>query len=324
MQLRFSDKEHFFHDLAQLLRSGIPIQRSIEHIAEGRDRAARSARILAPLVTGGVASAFAGAGFASLDVEILAAGEQSGRIEIACNRLSEYYGRLAACRRKIQVTSAYPIFMFHLAAVLLLIPAAITSGGVAGYFQHLAVVLGCAYALFAITLLVAALARRAVRTSSAAERVIRFIPGIGGFFTLGALSRFCVVLSLGIRSADGVLASTLRAGRASQSAQLEAASSRIVPTIRNGSRFAEAVRQSNAFPPDLERALQVAEASGRLDEETSRWADIYQDRFFRRIDALGAWLPRLLFLAIMLIIGASLIFTYLRSYAQVFQLLESE
>ena len=98
VQLRFTDKEHFFHDLAQLLRSGIPLQRAIEHIGAGRDRAANTSRVLSPLISGGVASAFAAAGFATLDVEILEAGEQSGRMEMACFRLSQYYGRLAAGR----------------------------------------------------------------------------------------------------------------------------------------------------------------------------------------------------------------------------------
>ena len=324
VQLRFTDKEHFFHDLAQLLRSGIPLQRAIEHIGAGRDRAANTSRVLSPLISGGVASAFAAAGFATLDVEILAAGEQSGRMEMACFRLSQYYGRLAAGRRRILTASAYPVFMFHMAAVLLLIPVAINNGGVAGYFKQLALVLGSTYALLFVGMLAAYLARRAVRTSAVAERAICRIPGVGGFFDLGALSRFCLVLSLGIRSADGVLASTLRAGRASQSAGLEAACSRVVPAIRAGSRFAEAIRESKAFPPDLERAFEVAEASGRLDEETSRWADIYQDRFFNRIDALGVWIPRLLFVVIMLLIGASIIFTYVRSYAMVFQLLDPE
>ena len=323
VQLRFSAKEHFFHDLAQVLRGGIPLQRALEHIGAGRNRSAGAARKLSPLVSGGVASAFTSAGFVSLDVEILAAGEQSGRLELACARLSEYYGQLATCRRQILAKSAYPVFMFHLAPVLLLIPAAFISGrGVVGYFQMLGLILAGGYALAAFGLLAGFLVRRAVRTSILADRAISWIPVVGGFFSLGALSRFCLVLSLGIRSADGVLASILRAGRASQSASLKAASERLVPMIRDGSRFAEAVRKSGAFPADLELGLEVAEASGLLDEETSRWADIYRDRFFSRIDALGAWLPRLIYLVIMLLIGAGIIATGLQYYGMVFKLLD--
>lgn len=324
MQLRFTDKEHFFHDLAQLLRSGIPFQRALEHLGAGRERSAGTARKLSPLVADGVSSAFAAAGFARLDVGILAAGEQSGRLLDACVRLSEYYGSLAACRRRILSASAYPVFVFHLAAVLLAIPAAIQEGGFGGFLRQVALTLGCAYAVAGAAVLGAHLARRAVRDSVVAERAICCIPAVGGLFSFGALSRFCLVLSLGIRSADGVLASILRAGRASRSAGLEAASARIVPEVREGAGFAEAIRQSHAFPPDLERGFEVAEASGRLDEEAGRWANIYQARFFRRIDALGVWIPRLLFLIVALVVGAGIVFSFMRSYAMVFRMLDME
>ena len=324
VQLRFTAKEHFFHELAQLLRSGIPLQRALEHIGEGRDRTSRAARAIAPLVGNGVSSAMASAGFAKLDVEILAAGEQSGRLEAACARLSEYYGRLAACRSRILMASAYPAFMFHLSALLLTIPTAILGGGIGGYFRQVALILGGAYALLGIVLLVASLARWAVRSSVAAERAICCIPAVGGFFVLGALSRFCLVLSLGIRSADGILASTLRAGRASQSAKLDAAAAQLVPAIRAGARFAEAIRQTRAFPSDLERGLEVAEASGRLDEETSRWTDIYQTRFFSRIDTLSVWIPRLLYTFVMLLVGASIVFSTLQTYGRISNLINPE
>jgi type II secretory pathway component PulF len=61
-------------------------------------------------------------------------------------------------------------------------------------------------------------------------------------------------------------------------------------------------RGSKAFPTDLERAFHVAEASGRLEEEISRWAGIYRDRFFRCIESLTEWLPRILYLLIVALV----------------------
>ncbi len=324
VQLRFSDKEHFFHDLAQMLRSGIPVQRALEHLGAGRERPAAAARAMATHVAGGLSAAADAAGFTVLDAGILAAGEQSGRLGEACDRLSVYYGRLASSRRRALAASAYPVLIFHLAAVLLSIAPAIMDGGVPGFVRQVVVILCCGYAVVGIVVVAAFLMRRAVRSSAAADRAICAIPLIGGLFELGALSRFCLVLSLGIRSADGVLASILRAGRASRSASLEAASGQVVPAIRAGAGFAKAIRQTHAFPADLERAFEVAEATGRLDEEAGRWADIYQDRFFTRIDAFAAWLPRVLFLVVAILVGASIILSYLRSYAVVFQMLDAE
>jgi len=324
VQLRFSDKEHFFHDLAQMLRSGIPAQRALEHLGAGRERPAGAARAMAPYVAGGLAAAASAAGFSVLDAGILAAGEQSGRLGEACDRLSAYYGRLASCRRRAIAASAYPVLIFHLAAVLLSIAPAIMDGGVPGFVRQVAAILLGGYAAVGIVVAAAVLMRRAVRTSVAADRAVCAIPLVGGLFSLGALSRFCLVLSLGIRSADGVLASLLRAGSASRSASIEAACGQVVPAIRAGAGFAEAIRQTRAFPADLERAFEVAEATGRLDEEAARWADIYQNRFFGRIDAFAAWVPQVLFLVVALLVGASMILSYLRSYAVVFQMLDAE
>ena len=124
----------------------------------------------------------------------------------------------------------------------------------------------------------------------------------GGFFREAALARFCLVLSLGIRSADGVLSSLGRAGRASKSARLDEATAAAVPAIRSGVGFADSLAGSRAFPVDLERAFRVAEASGRLDEEITRWAGTYRERFFKRIESLTEWLPRFLYLLIVALV----------------------
>ena len=52
----------------------------------------------------------------------------------------------------------------------------------------------------------------------------------------------------------------------------------------------------------LERAFHVAEASGRLDEELTRWAGIYRERFFKRIESLTEWLPRILYLLVVALV----------------------
>ncbi|MEI8313325.1 MAG: type II secretion system F family protein, partial [Verrucomicrobiota bacterium] len=107
MQLRFQDKEHFFHDTAQMLRSGIPLQRALEHLALGRDRAAAAARKASPLVNEGLDGALNAGGFSIVDREILAAGEQSGRLEEAFRELADYYAHLVTGRNKAVAASLY-------------------------------------------------------------------------------------------------------------------------------------------------------------------------------------------------------------------------
>lgn len=302
MQLRFQDKEYFFHNLAQVLDSGIPIQNALKHLAAGRDRAALIAKKLLSGEKNGISPALAETGFSQMDAEICAAGEQSGCIVTACKRLSEYYSNLAAGRRRILTASAYPLFVFHLGAVILSVPTAVLKGEFAAFFGSIFSILGVAYAVAGGCILLLSLARRVFRSRAGASRMILKIPVLGDLLLTAALSRFCLVLSLGIRSADGILASLSRAGRASQSAWIAAASEKAVSDIRQGASFAEALRHSDVFPADLERGFETAEISGRLDEEMSRWADIYRNRFFARVEVLSSWLPRLIYLGVLLLI----------------------
>ncbi|MEI6071394.1 MAG: type II secretion system F family protein [Verrucomicrobiae bacterium] len=302
MQLRFQDKEHFFHDIAQMLRSGIPVQRALELLGGGRGRAASAARAAAARMDDGLAAAARGIGFSELDIGILAAGEQSGRLEESCRELADYYEHLAKARRAALAASAYPVFVLHLGAVLLSIPAAIQSGGVFTFLWQAGTFLGAAYFAAALAGALLWFMGKSFASNAAADRLISTIPVAGGFFRCAALARFCMVLSLGIRSADGVLASIARAGRASGSARLDAGSGRAVAAIRAGENLSEALRETRVFPADLERALEVAEASGRLDEEIARWSGIYRERLFQRIEALAEWLPRALYLLVVLLV----------------------
>lgn len=300
MQLSFSSKEHFFHGLAQMLRSGLPMTEALGHLAAGRDRSAKCAAKIAMRIREGLAEAFRAGGFSDVDVEILSAGELSGRLEEACERLAEYYQSLAAARRKVMAASLYPVFMIHLAALLLSIPRGILAGDMSGFVRSVVEILGPVYGVGAGLILLFGLLRGLSCNNETGDRLIRRIPGIGGLFRNAALSRFCLVLSLGIRSASGVLASLERAGRASRSATIRLAAGRSVAEIRGGAGFAESLCQGAVFPGDLERAMRVAEASGRLDEEMTRWAGIFRERLFAAIDAVQVWFPRILYLAVLI------------------------
>jgi len=309
VQLSFSAKEHFFHGLAQMLRSGLPVSKALEQLAMGANRAAKQASIASRHLDEGFAAAFDRAGFSTVDVEVLAAGEQSGRLEEACERLAEYYANLASARRKIVSASLYPLFMVHLAAFLLSIPKAILESNVGAFVSAVMGILLPVYIAGALIFAAAWVLRGLVVSSPEAERIIRAIPMVGSLFRNASMARFCLVLSLGIRSASGILASLARAGRASRSALVCAAAEDAVKRIRAGSGFAESLSGNAVFPPDLETAFRVSEASGRLDEEMTRWAGIYREKFFATIDAVVVWLPRLLYLAVSIGVGIQIIST---------------
>jgi len=298
VQLRFPDKEHFFHDIAQMLQSGIPLQRALEQLGKGRDRGAAAARLAMAELDAGPGPALERAGFSALDSGIVTAGTQSGRLVEACRELADYYAHLSAGRRRTLAASAYPLFILHLGAVLLSIPPAILSGGPTAFFLGVGMFLGFAYLALGVLAAFLWLASKGFSRSPVIDRMVSILPVIGGFFRSAALARFCLVLSLGVRSAEGFLAGLARAGAASGSARLRRASGQAIAGIRGGEGLAAALQATGAIPPDLERALHVAEVSGRLDEEIGRWAAIYRERFFKRMESIAEWLPRILYLLV--------------------------
>lgn len=285
-----------------MLRSGIPLQRALEHMGGGRGRIAVAARAACSGLNDGLQAALTSNGFSELDTGILTAGEQSGRLEEACRALADYYAHLEKGRNRAIAASAYPVFILHLGAILLSIPPAVVEGSLPVFAREAGVFLGVAYLIVTAVAAVLWISARGFSSSDSADRLVSRIPIIGGLLRCAALARFCLVLSLGIRSAEGFLAGLTKAGAAAGSARIRTACGQAVTSIRAGNGFAAAMRSTGVFPEDLERALQVAEVSGRLDEEITRWAGIYRERLFRRIDAIAAWLPRALYLLIVLLV----------------------
>lgn len=77
--------------------------------------------------------------------------------------------------------------------------------------------------------------------------------------------------------------------------------------VRAGESLPGAVTEAACFPEEVVEAVQNADASGRLDTEMQRVAAVFQDRFTSGLDALAAWFPRLIYLAVMVFVAIKII-----------------
>jgi type II secretory pathway component PulF len=289
MQLSFQDNEYFFHELSQLVRSGISFQKGLEFLANGRGRvSAIAAKMLQMPREGRAASYFRD--FAPLDQALVAAGEENGRMGDIFDQLSEYYAALAKARKLVIFRAIYPLVVLHLGVLLAPIAGAIMEGGWRKYLTVVGVTFGVIYLAFIGLFFGTKMVMGMLRTSVPLDQFIRRIPLLGGVWRNALLSRFCTVLSLTLRSASGFFSGVTRAADASQSAWLKAAVKEAVPQIQFGKGVGEALRASGVLPDDLERAIKVGEESGRLDSEMHRWAEIYRAKLLDSIQALSVWI----------------------------------
>lgn len=298
-----------FHELHQLARSGLPIVRSLEIMARkpGGTIAECAQRLFHSLQTSGsVSQAFRAAKFSESDAAVIEAGEATGRLEQVYLELEHYYTEVAAARRQIFAKSLYPILVLHLGIFLLAIPKAIINGGWSTYWKSvLPVLLGVYFAGF-LCLLAWSFLRHLVGQNTVAARVILAVPVFGGFLADWTAWKYTSVLSLYVRAGGGLLKAVESAGRTCGNALLRQASEGALVGVRErGLGLSQAFQ--GRLPETLERAIEVGEHAGRLDEETTRAAEIFKTRTLQRLQAIGDWTPKILYLVIVLYTGWQII-----------------
>lgn len=307
MQPSFHHKEQLFHELDLLGRSGVAINDALRTLSRSRAPSIRRAaeRIAAALPeTGSVHEAFRAAGFSPGDVAVVDAGEFSGQLARVFRELSDYYGQLARTRREIFSRSAYPLLVAHFGAVLLSIPQAIIAGWSASVFW--AGVFGMlAWVYSAVILLVLAGwgLRAALNASPASAQLVSALPGLGGVLSDATGWRFAQVLGLSVTAGGPLLRGFVSAGDSSGNALLRAAANAVAVRVPSGESLSMVWGSQPGVPEALHRAIDVGEHSGRLPEELVRAADILKTRTLGWINAAAEWLPRFLYIGIVLYTG---------------------
>ena len=257
--------------------------------------------------TGSISEAFRGAHFSASDATVVEAGESTGRLDQVYLELEQYYTQVAAARSQILAKSLYPVLILHLGIFLLAIPPAIIEGGMASYWKRVLPVLLVIYLAAFLCFLAWCAVRRLIGTNAATARVFLAIPVFGGFLRDWTTWKYASVLSLYIRAGGGLLKALESAGKTCGNAILRAASDGALVGIRNGLGLAQAFRAATGLPEALERAIEVGEESGRLDEETIRVAEMFRTQTLQRLDAIGDWMPKVLYLVIVLYTGWQII-----------------
>lgn len=241
------------------------------------------------------------AGFPEEDCVVFDAGAATGRIGEICNRLADHYEKLATARAAILTRSLYPVFLLHFAVILLAIPHALLAG--ANPLPSIAIGLGGFYAAVSVVILAASALRAAFARHCATCAILLLIPGLGFWFRTRTNARFARIFSLFVRSGGGLLRGLELAGASSGSALLRRSTQEAVSAVRSGSTLSTAIAGRAGLATEIERAIQIGDRSGRLDEETLRAAETLEARSLKLLDALAEWLPRLLYIGVVLYAG---------------------
>ena len=311
MLLKDCHKAMLYHELSKLSKAGFAITAAAAAARDSKPPA-NQRRFLEELQSGVEAgktlSAAAGAASANLtplEISILEAAEEGGKIAEGFAHLAHYFEIREKAARKIRAGLLYPALLLHLAVILPALPKAVISRDFLGQAICVAATLLGIYLLLGIGyIMLRSLGKKASR-SAVVDGMLRKIPFVGRVRHAFALSRFCEVLHIHLLSGSGPAKAIRAAAQASASGRILASCrQRILPAVETGNPADPALVANGGrdFPPAFARGYSTGEESGRLDEEMQRWSITFADQAERAIERMSAGLPKLIYLLVLILV----------------------
>ena len=292
----------FTHELAMLLRAGMPLDRALSLLASDPGNSALSqliSRILSGVNDGqSLADAMTaqGGAFPPVYTNMVRIAEASGTLHAVLERIAEARRRAEKLRGKVLSASLYPglLITMAVAAVILMLVVVVprfkemvsqAGNEPPGPAQAVFAVsdwLIANGAALAIALAAAIIAMMFVlRRAAAQERlegVLLRLPLVGQIMRLSLTVRFC--RNLGVLLENGVeLPSAIRLVRdVIGSRAAEAALDTAYDDLRKGRGFILAIARSGLFPPVVINMLRVGEETGSLTGSLLHMADLFEDK----------------------------------------------
>jgi len=305
---QFTRRAEFYFQLAQFLRSGVDLNHALRHLqknASGRAYRVASEHLLEQIGRGCTFCEALGTARTSVpafDLALLKAGEESGRLDRAFRLLADYYRKQAELLRQVIGGLAYPAFLLHFAVIILPFPELFLTGNIASYLAKVAIVLIPVYLVVAFVV-VATHGERGHHWRALMERLLAFVPFWGAARRALALARLSAALEGLLSAGVNVVEAWPLAAVASGSPQLRKTVDGWGPMLAAGKTPAELVTDSRRFPDLFSSQYAAGEVSGQLDENLERLRDYYQAEGTRKLELLAQWTPRIVYLAIMLVIA---------------------
>jgi type II secretory pathway component PulF len=241
---------------------------------------------------GTVAEAMQDSGqFPPMFVQMVAVGEQTGRLDEVLHRLAEHYEQLSRMRRAFWIGIAWPLFELAFAVLVIgfviyitgVIAAArggeapdILGWGLTGTRGAILWFLFCGLLAAGVALLATAFSRGWLGPGPVVAAMR--IPVLGKCLESLALSRLTWALAMALDSGMDARRAVELSIQSSQNPYYESSLARVAAGIRANRQFHESFADGGVFPPDFLQQLEAAELAGATHEALLRLAKEYEDR----------------------------------------------
>jgi len=267
--------------------------------------------------------------FDNLFVNLVAAGESGGILDVILQRLSNYMEKAMKLKSKVKGAMTYPasVLVISIAVVSLLLVKVIPTfqkmfegfgGELPGPTQFLITLSTYAQKYFLVAIIALAVAVYAFRRYYKTEKgtlliddLILRAPVFGPLLKKVAVARFTRTMSTMMTSGVPILEGLAIVSKTAGNKVVENALIRVRKSISEGKTIAEPLLETGIFPPMVVQMIAVGEATGALDAMLSKIADFYDDEVDTAVDAMTALLEPFMMVFLGGVVGGMIIAMYL-------------
>ena len=267
--------------------------------------------------------------FDDLFVNLVAAGESGGILDVILQRLSNYMEKAMKLKSKVKGAMTYPasVLVISIAVVALLLVKVIPvfqkmfegmGGELPAPTQFLISLSTYAQKYFLVALIAMAIAVYAFRRYYKTEKgtlliddLILRAPVFGPLLKKVAVARFTRTMSTMMTSGVPILEGLAIVSKTAGNKVVENALIRVRKSISEGKTIAEPLLETGIFPPMVVQMIAVGEATGALDAMLSKIADFYDDEVDTAVDAMTALLEPFMMVFLGGVVGGMIIAMYL-------------
>ena len=333
----------FSRQYATLIASGMPMLRSLYTLEDQTEDEMLKKSIVALRQDVEAGSSVAQAMesqpgvFDPLYRSMVQAGEESGRLEEALDRVAHQLERLDAMRRQVRSAMMYPAVVFALAILVMSAVVAFIVPVFVGIFEEIAseqpgesaelpfmtqITVGISDFItgkwFVLIPMIALIAYGFLRWKATEkgrhqwDAIKLKIPWhIGDIVHKVALARWSRTFAGTISSGVPILQAIKIAGQTAGNAVVEEAMDDVYASVRSGGSIAKPLQENPLFPPMVSHMVGVGEESGQLETMLEKVADFYEAEVDAKVRALTSLIEPVMIMFVGAVVGFIVIAMYL-------------
>jgi type IV pilus assembly protein PilC len=267
--------------------------------------------------------------FDELFVNLIAAGEAGGILDVILERLSAYMEKAMKLKARVKGAMTYPVavLVISIAVVALLLIKVIPVfkkmfEGMGGQLPGLTQALITAsewtqkywYVIAAIVFVIYISIKRFYKTEKGRlliDAMMLKSPVFGDLLKKVAVAKFSRTLSTMMSSGVPILEGLSIVSKTSGNIVVENALIKTRQSISEGRTIAEPLSETGIFPPMVVQMISVGEATGALDSMLSKIADFYDEEIDVAVDSMTALLEPVMMVFLGTVVGGMIIAMYL-------------